>query len=42
MERSGRTPVVHVGKVTDLKILRDSYVLEVFVNHGEAAYTVLL
>ena len=40
--RSGREPLVHVGKVEDLKILRDGYVLEVFVNRGEAAYTVLL
>lgn len=40
--RTGREPVVHVGEVNDLKVLRDSYVLEVFVNRGEAAYTVLL
>ncbi len=42
IERTERDPVIHKGKVTDLKMLRDGYVLEVFVNGGEITYTVLL
>ena len=42
IERTGRDPVIHKGEVTDLKMLRDGYVLEVFVNGGEITYTVLL
>ena len=42
IERTNREPVIHSGKVTDLKIIRDDYVLEVFVNGGECIYTVLL
>ena len=42
IERTGRDPVVYKGEVTDLKMLRDGYVLEVFVNGGEITYTVLL
>lgn len=38
----GREKVVHKGKINDLKILRDEYVLEVFVNKGEAIYSVIL
>lgn len=42
IERTGRDPVIYKGEVTDLKMLRDGYVLEVFVNGGEITYTVLL
>ena len=42
IERSGREPVVHIGEVHDLKIIRDGYILEVFVNRGEIVYSVLL
>lgn len=42
IERTGREPVIHIGEVTDLKIIRDEYILEVFVNGGEVIYTVLL
>lgn len=42
VERSGRTPVIYEGKIDDLKILRDEYVLEIFVNGGEAVYTIIL
>ena len=42
IERTGRDPLVYSGKVTDLKILRDAFVLEVFVNGGEEIYSVLL
>jgi len=42
VKRTGRDPVIHVGKVNDLKLLRDGYILEIFVNGGETVYTVLL
>lgn len=42
IERDGREPVVHRGEVTDLDILRDGYIAEVFVNGGEQVYSVLL
>ena len=40
--RTGRGPVVYTGEITDLQMIRDEYILEVFVNGGEAVYTVLL
>ena len=42
IERTGREPVVYTGTVSDLKILRDAFILEVFVNGGEEIYSVLL
>lgn len=42
IERGGREPVIYNGKITDLKILRDGYLVEVFVNGGEEVYTALL
>ena len=42
IERAGRDPIVYDGKVNDLKILRDGYIAEVFVNGGEEVYTALL
>lgn len=42
IERTGRLPVVYKGKITDLKILRDEYLVEVFVNGGESVYTAIL
>lgn len=42
IERTGREPVVYEGTITDLQILRDGYLAEVFVNGGEEVYTVLL
>lgn len=42
IERTGRTPVVYEGEIRDLKILRDGYIMEVFVNGGEEVYTALL
>ena len=42
IERSGREPIVYEGKIDDLKILRDEYLVEVFVNRGETVYTALL
>ena len=40
--RTDREKVVHKGKINNLKILRDGYILEVFVNGGEDVYSVLL
>ena len=37
-----RDPVVYKGKIEDIKILRDSYVLEIFLNGGETNFTILL
>ncbi len=42
IERTGRENVVHKGKIDDIKILHDKYIMEVFVNGGETIYTVLL
>ena len=42
IERTGRDPVVYEWKIQDLKILRDEYLVEVFVNGGEEVYTALL
>lgn len=42
IERTGREPVVYEGEIRDLKILRDGYIIEVYVNGGEEVYTALL
>lgn len=42
IERQGRTPVVYDGEIRELKILRDGYIIEVFVNGGEEVFTALL
>lgn len=42
IERKNRDSVVHHGVVEDIKIIRDGYILEVFVNGGETVYSVLL
>ena len=42
IERTGRDPVVYEGEITDLKILRDGYIVEVFVNGGKEVYSALL
>lgn len=40
--REGREPLLYEGEVRDIKILRDGYVMEIFLNDGEAVYTLLL
>lgn len=40
--REGREPVVYEGEIRDLKILRDGYIIEVFVNGGTEVYSALL
>lgn len=42
IHREGREDVVHKGEIRSLKILRDGYILEVYVNEGERVYSVLL
>ncbi len=42
IERVGREPVIYEGKISDLKILRDEHIIEVFVNGGEEIYSALL
>lgn len=42
IERQGRDSVQYKGEIKDLKIIRDEYILEVFVNGGEEIYSVLL
>jgi beta-fructofuranosidase len=40
--RQGRDPVIYEGEIRDLKILRDGYLVEVFVNGGEEVWSALL
>ena len=42
IERTGREALVYEGVIDDLKILRDAYMAEIFVNGGRDVYTVLL
>ena len=42
IRRTGRDPVVYKGDIQELKILRDGYVVEVFINGGREVYTALL
>ena len=42
VDAEGRDPVVYKGQIDDLKILRDGFIIEVFVNGGEEVYTALL
>lgn len=42
VERTDREPLIYEGELRDLKILRDGYIMELFVNGGEEIYTVLL
>lgn len=42
IRRYGRKSVIYEGEIKDLKIIRDGYILEVFVNGGEEIYSVLL
>ncbi len=42
IKRTNGESLTHSGTVTDIKIMRDKYILEVFVNGGETVYSVLL
>lgn len=40
--RTGRDSLIYKGEIKDIKILRDGYIAEVFVNEGEEVYSILL
>ena len=42
VKRNGREPITYVGDIKDIKILRDAYIVEIFVNGGEEIYSALL
>lgn len=42
VERTNREPLIYRGDISDLKILRDEYFAEIFVNGGEQIFSVLL
>ncbi len=42
IKRTDREPVIYKGKTDDIKILRDNYIAEVFVNGDEEVYSILL
>ena len=42
VERTGRESLVYSGEISSLVMIRDGYVLEVFINGGEAVYTIVL
>ena len=42
VERNCREPLVYEGEISDLKIIRDEYLVEIFVNGGEEIFSVLL
>ena len=42
IERTNRESVVYKGKIDDIKIIRDEFILEVFINAGQEVYSVLL
>lgn len=42
VKRENRESLVYNGKVKDIKILRDGFIMEIFVNGGKENYTVLL
>lgn len=42
VKREQRPSLVHKGNVRNMQILRDEYILEIFVNGGETVYSLLL
>ncbi len=42
VERTGREPLVYHGRIEELEMIRDEFILEIFVNGGEEIYSVLL
>lgn len=42
VKRSNREPLIYEGEIKALKIIRDGYIAEIFVNGGEEIYSVLL
>lgn len=42
VEREKRDNVIHKGKINDIKIIRDGYILEIFINGGEDVYSLII
>lgn len=42
IHRETQEDVIYAGEIRELKILRDQYILEVFINGGETVYTAVL
>lgn len=42
VKRKNREPLIYHGEISELKILRDGYIAEIFINGGEKSYSVLL
>ncbi len=42
VKRTNREPLIYEGNIQDLKIIRDGYIAEIFVNGGKEIYSVLL
>ena len=42
VNRTNRDPVVYNGEIKDIKIIRDEYILEIFVNGGQEIFSILL
>ena len=42
INRNDLQPVVCDCKINDIKVIRDEYILEIFVNKGEFVYTIVL
>lgn len=42
IRRSLRDDVVYTGKINDIRILRDEYLIEVYINGGESIYCAVL
>lgn len=42
VKRTKRDDLIYKGEINDIKVIRDEYVLEIFINGGETVYSVLL
>lgn len=42
IKRKTKDDVIYKGKIEDMKVIRDEYILEIYLNHGEEIYTVVL
>lgn len=42
VKRTNREDLVYKGEIKDIKVIRDEYILEIFINGGEVVYSVLL
>lgn len=42
IERQQREPVVYKGEIKEMKVLRDGYIIEIFINGGETVVTAVI